>query len=142
MPKLKEAISPGANRIIHSYITHVKANVSRRKCKRSCYERRDKIANKVANMCISICICEGYRQCKRGCAGGRGNPCGFCLLHRSSEIYRRCAISGHRQAFARRSVDVEIAATSTTSESLESNAIDAEILAVANRPRSTRGSQK
>ncbi|KAG5330454.1 CNGA3 protein, partial [Acromyrmex heyeri] len=59
----------------------------------------------------------------------------------SSEIYcHRRAISGHRQA--RRSVGVGVAGTSITSESLESNAIDTEIPAAANRPRNTRGSQK
>ncbi|XP_011692932.1 PREDICTED: uncharacterized protein LOC105452995 [Wasmannia auropunctata] len=66
---------------------------------------------------------------------------------RSSEIYyrRRHAISGHRRALARRlaaGAAGPIAATSTTSESLESYGVDTEIPAAARRPRSTRGSQK
>ncbi|XP_011630881.1 uncharacterized protein LOC105422974 isoform X7 [Pogonomyrmex barbatus] len=62
---------------------------------------------------------------------------------RSSEIYRRRhAISGHRQAFATKATGAGPAGTSTTSESLESYALDTEIPAAARRPRSTRGSQK
>ncbi|XP_071564132.1 uncharacterized protein [Temnothorax nylanderi] len=63
---------------------------------------------------------------------------------RSLEIYRRRhAISGHRQALASRSAGAGLAAaTSTTSESLESYALDTEIPAAPRRPRSTRGSQK
>lgn len=67
----------------------------------------------------------------------------LCLLRRSSEIYRqRHTISSHRRAFTTKAAGARLAATSTTSESLESYALDAEIPAAARRPRSTRGSQK
>ncbi|XP_025264119.1 uncharacterized protein LOC105251466 isoform X1 [Camponotus floridanus] len=62
---------------------------------------------------------------------------------RSSEIYRqRHSISSHRRAFATKAAGAGVAATSTTSESMESYVVDAEIPAAARRPRSTRGSQK
>lgn len=68
----------------------------------------------------------------------RGNPSGFCLLRRSSELYlRRGTFGGSLEKDA-----PGLSATSTTSESLESNGLDTEIPAAARRPRSTRGSQK
>jgi len=67
----------------------------------------------------------------------------LCLLRRSSEIYRqRHSISSHRRAFATKAAGAGLAATSTTSESMESYPVDTEIPAAARRPRSTRGSQK
>lgn len=70
----------------------------------------------------------------------RGNPSGFCLLRRLSELYRRDTSSSHGESLDKDPVGVS--ATSTTSESLESNGLDTEIPAAARRPRSTRGSQK
>lgn len=70
----------------------------------------------------------------------RGNPSGFCLLRRLSELYRRDTSSSHGESLDKDAAGVS--ATSTTSESLESNGLDTEIPAAARRPRSTRGSQK
>lgn len=70
----------------------------------------------------------------------RGNPSGFCLLRRLSELYRRDTSSSHGGSLDKDAAGVS--ATSTTSESLESNGLDTEIPAAARRPRSTRGSQK
>lgn len=94
-----------------------------------------------------MCVCMQARGIetvwKRVCGRERQPVWVLCLLRRSSEIYRRRrAISGHRQAFASRSAGAGLAATSTTSESLESYVLDTEIPAAARRPRSTRGSQK
>ncbi|XP_029163099.1 uncharacterized protein LOC114934596 isoform X2 [Nylanderia fulva] len=61
---------------------------------------------------------------------------------RSSEICRRRhAISSHRRSFATKATGAGLAA-STTSESQESYALDAEVPAAAKRSRNTRGSQK
>ncbi|KOC62371.1 Cyclic nucleotide-gated cation channel alpha-3 [Habropoda laboriosa] len=59
---------------------------------------------------------------------------------RLSELYRRGTSSSHGGSLEKDAP--ELSATSTTSESLESNGLDTEIPAAARRPRSTRGSQK
>lgn len=70
----------------------------------------------------------------------RGNPSGFCLLRRLSELYRHGASSSHGGSLVKDAPG--LSRTSTTSDSVESNGLDTEIPAVARRPRSTRGSQK
>ncbi|KAK1124538.1 hypothetical protein K0M31_006886 [Melipona bicolor] len=57
-----------------------------------------------------------------------------------SELYRRGTFSSHGESLQKDAPG--LSATSTTSESLESNGLDTEIPAAARRPRSTRGSQK
>ncbi|KAK9305196.1 hypothetical protein QLX08_003709 [Tetragonisca angustula] len=59
---------------------------------------------------------------------------------RLSELYRRGTFSSHGESLEKDAPG--LSATSTTSESLESNGLDTEIPAAARRPRSTRGSQK
>lgn len=86
---------------------------------------------------------ENERECEKKRERERQPVWVLCLLRRSSEIYRqRQAISSHRRAFATKTTGAGLAATSTTSESLESYALDTEIPAAARRPRNTRGSQK
>ncbi|OAD52704.1 hypothetical protein WN48_00340 [Eufriesea mexicana] len=62
------------------------------------------------------------------------------ILRLSSELYRRGTFSSHGGSLEKDAPG--LSATSTTSESLESNGLDTEIPAAARRPRSTRGSQK
>ncbi|XP_076748849.1 uncharacterized protein LOC143422238 isoform X3 [Xylocopa sonorina] len=60
---------------------------------------------------------------------------------RLSELYRRGRSTSHGGGSLEKDA-LGLSATSTTSESLESNGLDTEIPAAARRPRSTRGSQK
>ncbi|XP_072758822.1 uncharacterized protein [Anoplolepis gracilipes] len=73
-------------------------------------------------------------------SGKRSNGHGGSRL---SEIYRqRHVISSHRRAPATKAPGAGLATTSTTSESLESYPLDAEVPAAVKRPRNSRGSQK